>query len=117
MRTLDASGAELSTPDLTRGYLRDEKLLVRQHGEIQAVAERGHYETVAEYPNGGKDVAWIIDVPGVERVAAWDEYEDIQRYTEYTAEERAKMAATSTQEERIAELEEALVLLLSGATE
>lgn len=117
MRILDASGAELSAPDMARGYLRDEKLLVRRHAEIQAVAERGHYETVAEYPSGGKDVAWIIDVPGVERVAAWDEYEDIQRYTEYTAEELAKLAATSTQEERIAELEEALALLLSGAVE
>ena len=30
-----------------------------------------HYETVAEYPNGGRDVRKVIDVPGVPAQAAW----------------------------------------------
>lgn len=41
--------------DLTKGQLicdTLEKIVPEQ----EAVAEEGHYETIAEYPNGGKDV-------------------------------------------------------------
>jgi hypothetical protein len=57
------------------------------HEAIKAVEEVGHYEVVAEYPNGGKDVEWIVDTPGVEAKEAWDEYEDILRYIPYTETE------------------------------
>ena len=48
-----------------------------------------HYETVAEYPGGGKDVQRVVDVPGVPARPAWTEQLPIQRYIRYTAEELA----------------------------
>ena len=41
--------------DLTKGQLIQDTLetIVPEKEEI---AEEGHYETIAEYPNGGKDV-------------------------------------------------------------
>lgn len=120
MRVLDSNNIELINPDYLLGYVVEEQLFITHHEAVEAVEEQGHWEVVAEYPNGGKDVEWVIDVPGVEAKAAWDEYEDILRYIPYTAEELEEIErqkALPTPEERIAELEEALELLLSGATE
>ena len=83
----------LTNYDLEKGYLKDEKLLVKHHKAVKAVEEKGHYETVKEYPNGGKDIEWVIDVPGVEAKEAYDEYEDIQVYIPYTEAELEKMSA------------------------
>ena len=91
MRTLDAAGAELETPDLEKGYLTEERRFVAHHEAVEAIAEEGHWETIAQYRNGGKDVDWVVDVPGVEAAEAWDEYEDIYRYIEYTEAELAEM--------------------------
>ena len=90
MRILDQNGMELENPDLSLGYLREEKILIVHHEAVEAVEEQWHYETVAEYPNGGKDVAKVIDIPGVEARDAWDEYETVQRYVPYTDEELAE---------------------------
>ena len=49
--------------DLTKGYLKDD-ILTTTIEEEQAVEEVGHYETIKEYPNGGKDVKWVVDVEG-----------------------------------------------------
>lgn len=120
MRIFDENGLEIQNPDYERGHLKEDRLLVAHHEAVEAVAENGHWETIAEYPNGGKDVAWVVDVPGVEAAEAWDEYEDILRYIPYTAEELAEIDRQRnhpTPEQRIAELEEALALLLSGVTE
>ena len=43
------------------------------HDAVVGRQEQGHYETVAEYPNGGKDVRWVIDVPSVTASDAYDE--------------------------------------------
>ena len=91
MRILDLNGMELENPDLSLGYLQEEKILIVHREAVEAVEEQWHYETVAEYPNGGKDVAKVIDAPGVEAKDAWDEYETIQRYVPYTEEELAAM--------------------------
>ena len=120
MRIYDNNDVELASPDLSLGYLVEDRRLIAHHDSVEAVAEAGHWETVAEYPNGGKDVAWVVDVPGVEARDAWDEYEDIFRYVSYTEEELAQIEAEKnkpTAEQRIAELEEAMELLLYGATE
>ena len=120
MRIFDTAGAEITTPDLDKGYLAIDRIFVAHHDAVEAVEEVGHWETVAEYPNGGKDVAWIVDVPGVAARDAWDEYETIHRFIEYTADELAALEEERnkpTPEERIAELEAALELLLSGVTE
>lgn len=90
MRILDENGLELPYPDLELGHLEEEKLLIAHHDRVEAVPEQWHYETVAEYPNGGKDVERVIDVPGIPEQDAWDEYEDILRYVPYTPEELEK---------------------------
>ena len=87
MKIVDENGIEIESPDLEKGYLKNDSLFVMHHEEIKAVEEQGHYETVAEYPNGGKDVEWIVDVPGVEAKEAWDEFEDVLRYVAYTEAE------------------------------
>ena len=90
MRILDLNNNEVLNPDYSLGYVVEENVFVAHHNAVEAVKEVGHYETVAEYPNGGKDVKWVVDVVGVQAKDAWDEYEDILRYKEYTAEELAK---------------------------
>ena len=87
MRIFDKANTELKSYDEDKGYLIEDRIFIAHHEAIEAVAEEGHWVTVKEYPNGGKDVDWVIDVPAVEAVEAWDEYEDIYRYVEYTQEE------------------------------
>jgi len=67
---------------------------------VEGVEEQGHYKVIAEYPNGGKDVEWVVDVPGVEAVEEQDYDEDILIYVPYTEEELAVKNA----EKRINEL-------------
>ena len=88
MKIIDENGAALENPDLTLGWLRDETEAV-EHPAQEGVPELSHYETVAEYPNGGKDVRKIIDREGVPARDAWTEQVPIQRYILYTAEELA----------------------------
>ena len=88
MKIIDENGAALETPDLTLGWLRDETEAV-EHPAQEGVPELSHYETVAEYPNGGKDVRKIIDREGIPARDAWTEQVPIQRYILYTAEELA----------------------------
>ena len=76
----------IENPDLTLGYLRPGTRTVH-HDVVEGVTEGWHYETIAEYPNGGKDVQKVIDVPGVAAQAAWDEEIPIQIYVPYTQEE------------------------------
>lgn len=87
MRIFDKNGIEIESPDLEKGYLKNDSLFIMHHEEVKAVEEIGHYETIAEYPNGGKDVEWIVDTPGVEAREAWDEYEEILRYIPFTETE------------------------------
>lgn len=56
---------------------------------MEGVEEVSHYETVTEYPGGGRDVQKVIDVPGVTAQAAWTEQVPVQRYIRYTEEELA----------------------------
>ena len=86
MKIIDENGAALENPDLTLGWLRDETEAM-EHPAQAGVPELSHYETVAEYPNGGKDVRKIIDREGVPAQDAWTEQVPIQRYILYTAEE------------------------------
>ena len=88
MKILDETGAVVENPDLTLGYLTDDTQPL-EHPAQEAVAEVAHYETVAEYPGGGRDVQKIIDVPGVPAQAAWTEQVPVQRYIRYTEEELA----------------------------
>lgn len=120
MDMYDEQGNPVTDYDPAKGRLEMQKR-IHHHEAVEAVEEQGHWETVAEYPEtGGRDVQWVVDVPGVEAREAWDEEETYWLYIPYTEEELAQMEADRNQptpEERVKELEEALELLLSGATE
>ena len=97
----------IENPDLTLGYLKSNTRM-EHHNAVEGVTEVWHYETVAEYPNGGKDIRKVVDVPGVAAQAAWDEEIPIQIYVPYTQEELDRMEAERNKpktEERIAQLE------------
>lgn len=120
MDMYDEQGNPVTDYDPAKGRLEMQKR-IHHHEAVEAVEEQGHWETVAEYPEtGGKDVQWVVDAPGVEAQEAWDEEETYWLYIPYTEEKLAQMEADRNQptpEERVTELEEALELLLSGATE
>ena len=126
MEVYNQNMERIENPDLSLGYLKP-GTRTEHHETVEGVQEKWHYETVAEYPNGGKDIQKVVDVPGVEAKAAWDEEIPIQIYVPYTQEELDAMEAERnkpTMEDRLAALEqenaqlkEALELLLSGATE
>ena len=97
----------IENPDLTLGYLKS-GTRTEHHEAVEGVQEVWHYETVAEYPNGGKDIRKVVDVPGVKAQAAWDEEIPIQIYVPYTQEELDRMEAERnkpTTEQRVAQLE------------
>lgn len=113
MKILDETGAVVENPDLMLGYLTDDTQPL-EHPAQEAVAEVAHYETVAEYPSGGRDVQRVVDVPGVPARPAWTEQLPIKRYIRYTAEEltaqeeaRKKAEAREKLPERVDALETA----------
>lgn len=72
--------------DLEKGYLQDDKLFVAHHEAVEA--KKAVYEdTVVTEENGGISVYKELISPAVEAKEAYDEYEDIQIYVPYTAEE------------------------------
>lgn len=113
MKVYNQDKTEILTEyDLEKGYLKEDKLFIKRHKAVKAVEEKGHYETVKEYPNGGKDIEWVVDVPGVEAKEAYDEYEEIQVYIPYSEKElagfeiaklKAKLSATDYQAIKYAE--------------
>lgn len=72
MRIIDEHGEVVTNPDFEKGKLVQESQPVTYRYEITQ-HEQGHYETIAEYPNGGKDVEWVIDIPEEGRWVAYDE--------------------------------------------
>ena len=88
MKIIDETGAVMENPDLTLGYLVDGTEEIT-HPAVEGVEEQWHWETVAEYPNGGKDVQKIVDRPGVTAEEEWVEKVPIRKYIRYTAEELA----------------------------
>lgn len=123
MKIIDINGNPMENPDLTLGWLEDKTRTIH-HDAVAGVEEVSHYVTIAEYPNGGKDVEKVVDVPGVEAKDAWDEEEQVQVYHLYTAEELAaqeqarkeaeEKAQLPTAEERLAALEAAMLDLLAA---
>lgn len=99
---------DAATLDYSKGYLTTKQHTIR-HDAVMPVAEQGHWETIADYPaTGGKDVAWIVDVPGVEGHEAYDEVEEYYAYVPYTAEELAAIKeklGQPTTDTRVSELE------------
>ncbi|MCI6268511.1 MAG: hypothetical protein MR637_07800 [Clostridiales bacterium] len=110
MEIYDEKMERIVDPDLTLGWLEDTVRRV-EHEEVPAVQEIWHYETAAEYENGGRDVVKVVDVPGVPAREAWEENVPIQIYHPYTQEQLEEIEAEKnrpTQEERLARMEEAM---------
>lgn len=97
MEIYDENMQPIENPDLAKGWLESKKRTV-EHAAIIGVKEIGHHEVIAEYPNGGKDITWVIDVPGVEAKEAWTEEVTYQVYHPYTQEELDKMAEPTAEE-------------------
>ena len=122
MKIIDSSGVEIASPDLTKGYLKQETQTIH-HDAVAGVEEVSHYE-YKTYPNGGRDRWKVVDVPGVAAKGAYDEKVEVQRYILYTAEELAaqekarkeaeQKAQLPTLEERIASMEAAMIDLLAA---
>lgn len=104
MNIIDEHGNPIENPDLTKGYLKQETQTVH-HDAVAGVEEVSHYETIAEYPNGGKDVRKVVDVPGVAAQDAYDEEVEVHRYVLYTAEELAAQAEAKKKVEEAAAAE------------
>lgn len=101
----------LETYDLTKGFLRTDKILKVHHesvpaapavavaSKIEAIRTNGgkvveidgvYYEVIKEFPNGGMTVEEIEETPGVPKQEAYDEYEEIFVFVPYTEEELEK---------------------------
>lgn len=110
MKIIDENGAAIENPDLTLGYLVDDTESV-EHPAVEGVEEQWHWETVTEYPNGGKDVQKIVDRPGVQAQEEWVEQVPIQKYVRYTAEELAAQEEARKKQEAREKLPETVAAL------
>ena len=110
MKIIDENSAAIENPDLTLGYLVDDTEEVT-HPAVEGVEEQWHWETLTEYPNGGKDVQKIVDRPGVTAQAAWTEQVPVQRYIRYTAEELAAREEARKKQEAKDKLPETVAAL------
>lgn len=108
----------LENPDLSAGRLQKDKILVGAHAAVAAksaaecaaeLQAQGAtieqingklYEIVQVFPNGGRSVREIKGTPAQE---AWNEYEDIQVYIPYTAEELQAQTLSKIRARRAAE--------------
>ena len=113
MKILDETGAVVENPDLTLGYLTADTEEIT-HPAVDGVEEQWHWETVTEYPNGGKDVQRVVDVPGVPARPAWTEQLPIKRYIRYTAEELAAQEEARKKAEVLEKLPETVAALQSA---
>lgn len=110
MKIIDENGAVVENPDLTLGYLVGGTEPV-EHPAVEGVEEQWHWETVTEYPNGGRDVQKLVDRPGVTAQEEWLEQVPIQRYIRYTAEELAAREKERQQAEAREKLPETVATL------
>lgn len=124
MLILDSDNRVIDNPDMDAGTVEPEDVGLLYEWVVDA-AEETHEEVMAEYPNGGRDVAIVVDaeerghwsamalLPGGEAEVEWaDPVPDdwphepcsnimtIGRYRLYTADELAEAAARRAEAER-----------------
>ena len=116
MKIIDETGAVVENPDLTLGYLTDDTEEII-HPAVEGVEEQWHWETVTEYPNGGRDVQRVVDVPGVPARPAWTEQLPIKRYIRYTAEELAAQEEARKKQQQREKLPETVADLMQQLTD
>lgn len=89
----------LETYDLNLGKLVNDIITINQP-EIAEIKEQGHYVTLAEYPNGGKDVEWVVDIEGVAYQPAKTYEENILVYIPFTQNELLNLKANKLRTRR-----------------
>ena len=104
MKIIDSTGNPIEAPDLTKGYLKPETQTIH-HDSVAGVEEVSHYETIREYPNGGKDVMKVVDVNALTDQDAYDEEVEVKRSIKYTDEELAAQADAKKKAEEVAAAE------------
>ena len=104
----------LDNPDLKKGWLKQDQIVIKTIPATEEVQEQGHYVTIRKYPNGGEDVELVIDVPYQEAKPETYEYEDIQVYVPYT-EEELKRNRTYEIQARLNELTQDFTQMQCGA--
>lgn len=129
MVIIDESGSVVESPDLEAGEVTYHTQSVT-HSWVVDSEEEGHWETVAEYENGGKDVEWVADSP---EQGHWDtrdeDGEEVEHfdgaiaedwpkdqtisdqwiygtYRKYTEDELAKIAKEKAEAERQSQIDE-----------
>ena len=113
---------ELFDVDLENGTLLDDLLQIGMTEGISEVDEVGHYEVVKEYPNGGKDVEWVVTIPRVEELPSQPIFEEIFIYKPYVRsviseeekEENKFHAKMTALEQRLNELQLCLTYIATG---
>ena len=90
MRVFDKTKTqELKEYDLEKGYLKKD-ILVKILPEQQQQDEVAHFETLAEFANGGKSVIKVIDKEAVPYLPKREFKEEIKIYVEYSTKELQK---------------------------
>lgn len=118
----DDNWNKVEDPDEAKGEIRIENVEIECRYVIDN-EEVGHFETIREYPSGGKDVEWKVDKP---EVGGWHYFRDgaewvecpitvpddsprenvvsktigVARWREYTAEELAEIAKKNAEAEK-----------------
>ncbi len=101
MRILDESGQELHEPDMAKGRLVPERIVVAHHDAVEAVPKVTEDVLVWSDPDdpGNALYAKRTVAPAIPAKPAWDETEDILRYVPYTDAELAEIAEREAEEE------------------
>jgi hypothetical protein len=102
MRILDQNGQELTNPDLSKGHLETETIVIAHHEAVPASPGVSHIKVIKTYDNGGKDVMRVWDEKPQAAKEAYDETETIQRYIPYTELELAQMGVEADRAEKAA---------------
>lgn len=89
--------------DLKKGHL-EPGIYTYIKPEVQEVKGEGHYEVIAEYENGGKEVEWVWDKEEVPYEPAQQIDEDVYVYVLYTDTELKMMGLYEYSAEELEEL-------------
>ena len=104
----------IESPDFKKGYVKQDTLIVKIIPATEEVQEQGHWETIMEYPNGGKDVEWVVDVEGQPAKPETYECEDILVYVPFTKEELTQNEIYEL-EDRLNQLTQDFIQIQCGA--
>lgn len=101
MRIFDETKTtELAEPDLALGYLKED-VIRTVIPAVEGVQEVGHREVIRTYPNGGQDLKWVVDIPGVKAQPERIEEEDIFVYIPYTEADLKEISARKARKEAV----------------